>query len=115
VPESVLLIKSAFVIPFFLSPIIPVDRVRVAMLKKKMPLPPTRLAWKLIASFLVFPACLGLFFGFSGDLPENTHRANVVVSSLLFYIVTPAILFCIMFLSKNTWERALAKYAPKET
>jgi hypothetical protein len=91
--------------------IAPVDRVRVNMLKNQQPIPNTNDALKLIAFFSVAPFIFGIYVGLTGQLPENMHRANMVVNSLLIFWGVPFVFYCIQFFSKATWLRALKKYA----
>lgn len=91
--------------------IAPVDRVRVSMLKKQQPIPIPKNAFKLIALFSIAPIVFSFYVGFTGELPENMHRANMVVNCLLVFWCLPLAFYCIQFFSNATWQKALKKYA----
>ena len=98
------------VIALVLAVGVPVDRIRVDMLKNGKRIPPKALAWKLIGLFLIVPSILAIYIGFASEVPEGQYRANIVVSSLLVILGPFLLLFCIQFLSKKTWEKGLKKY-----
>ncbi|MEM8661514.1 MAG: hypothetical protein AAGF35_11570, partial [Pseudomonadota bacterium] len=55
---------------------------------------------------------LGLYLGFSAEVPEGKFTANVVVSALFVSPGVFLVYYCIMFFGKSTWARAQKKYAP---
>ncbi len=90
---------------------VPVDRVRVSMLKKQVSIPPKRTAMKYIGLFSIAPTILGFYVGFNSEVPDGMYRANVVVSSLIMLPGVPLVFFCIQFLASSTWSKGLKKYA----
>lgn len=104
------LYRPITVLALFLACLTPLDRTRVAMIKKGYPIPATTLAWKIIGTNCIFPFVLALLVGGSMEVKEGVYRANNIISSILVFVLPVFIVSCICYLNNKTWARAQVKY-----
>lgn len=103
--------KGVTVLLLFISPLVPVSRVRVSMLKQNAPIPPKKEAIKLVTVFSIPPILLGLCIGFETGIPENIIHVASLATSLFVVSFIPLIVIFAQFFSKSKWANDLNKYA----
>ena len=94
--------------------IVPVDRVRVSLVKTHNTPLSTKDSWRLISVFITAPIIFGVFYAFNVELTDNLHRANVVVIWLLFFGVFPLCLYSFLFFNSSSWLKAHKRLTNKQ-
>lgn len=94
--------------------IVPVDRVRVSLIKKSSLPPGQKVSWTLILLFTAIPLVLGVIYSFTVEFTGNLQRTNVVVIWLLFFGVFPLCLYSFWFFNTSSWLRAHKRFANKQ-
>ena len=94
--------------------VIPVDRVRVSLVKTSSTPPSTKFSWCLIALFIFVPIVFGVWYSFNVELTGNLHRANIVVIWMLFFGVFPLSLYSFWFFNTSSWLKAHNRLTNKQ-
>jgi hypothetical protein len=93
---------------------VPVDRVRLVLIKKSEVPPGLKNSWTLILLFTVIPLIFGVLYSFTVELTGDLQRPNVVVIWLLFFGVFPLCLYSFWFFNVSSWLKAHKRLTNKQ-
>ena len=79
------------------------------MIPKYDNVPPAKQAWVLIFVFSVLPFSFGVYSAATSEVPEDMHRANMVVGGMFFWAMFTIGLNALLYRNNKMWQRAKSR------